>query len=66
MGFKTFVILKISQSVPRAQVMQVTGHQTEASFRGYLDVVQQQLVETFRKTAWKVTKKGGTPVPRAA
>ena len=43
--------LKISQGVPRAQVMQATGHRTESSFNRYLGVIEQELVETFRKTA---------------
>jgi hypothetical protein len=55
-GRKTFVTLKIAQGVPRAQVMQATGHRTEASFNRYLGVVEQELVETFRKTARTVAK----------
>ncbi|MBO2007591.1 phage integrase SAM-like domain-containing protein [Hymenobacter negativus] len=50
-GRKTFVTLKISQGVPRAQVMQATGHLTEASFNRYLGVVEEELLESFRKTA---------------
>jgi hypothetical protein len=62
-GRKTFVTLKIAQGVPRAQVMEATGHRTEASFNHYLGVVGQELVETFRKTARTVKKRGLAPCP---
>ncbi|MBF9239505.1 phage integrase SAM-like domain-containing protein [Hymenobacter sp. BT683] len=55
-GRKTFVTLKISQGVPRAQVMQATGHRTESSFNRYLGVVEEELLATFRKTARTVDK----------
>ena len=58
-GRKTFVTLKIAQGVPRAQVMQATGHQTEASFNRYLGVVEEELLESFRKTARSVAKPSG-------
>lgn len=65
-GRKTFVTLKISQGVPRAQVMQATGHRTEASFNRYLGVVEHELLDTFRKTARRVAKTSGTQAPDAA
>jgi len=65
-GRKTFVTLKISQGVPRAQVMQATGHLTEASFNRYLGVNEEELVETYRKTARTVAKNSGTEVANAA
>ena len=65
-GRKTFVTLKISQGVPRAQVMQATGHRTESSFNRYLGVVEQELVDTFRKTARTVAETSGTKLHRVA
>ena len=65
-GRKTFVTLKIAQGVPRAQVMQATGHRTESSFNRYLGVVEHELVETFRKTARSVAKTSGKPLPNVA
>ncbi|MDB5270110.1 MAG: hypothetical protein JWP58_3150 [Hymenobacter sp.] len=65
-GRKTFVTLKIAQGVPRAQVMQATGHLTEASFNRYLGVMEDELVETYRKTARTVSKKVPGAVPDAA
>ena len=65
-GRKTFVTLKIAQGVPRAQVMQATGHRTESSFNRYLGVVEHELVETFRKTARSVAETSGKPLPNVA
>ena len=65
-GRKTFVTLKISQGVPRAQVMQATGHRTESGFNRYLGVVEQELVDTFRKTARTVAETSGTKPPKVA
>ena len=62
-GRKTFVTLKIAQGVPRAQVMQATGHQTWAGFNRYLGVVEEELLASFRKTARTVSKQ---PDPGAA
>jgi hypothetical protein len=65
-GRKTFVTLKIAQGVPRAQVMQATGHQTEASFNRYLGVVEEELLASFRKTARTVGKQAPGTVSDAA
>ena len=65
-GRKTFVTLKISQGVPRAQVMQATGHRTESSFNRYLGVIEQELVETFRKTARTVAENSGMKLHKVA
>ncbi|QNP51444.1 phage integrase SAM-like domain-containing protein [Hymenobacter qilianensis] len=65
-GRKTFVTLKISQGVPRAQVMQATGHRTESSFNRYLGVVELELIETFRKTARTVAENSGTKLHKVA
>ena len=65
-GRKTFVTLKIAQGVPRAQVMQATGHRTESSFNRYLGVVEEELLESFRKTARSVAKTSGMSVNNAA
>jgi hypothetical protein len=53
-GRKTFVTLKLAQGVPRTTVMQATGHKTEKSFNRYAGIDEQELVESYRKTARRV------------
>ncbi|MGI4835069.1 MAG: phage integrase SAM-like domain-containing protein [Janthinobacterium lividum] len=64
-GRKTFVTLKLAQGVPRHTVMQATGHRTESSFNRYAGVDEVELVETYRKTARKVSR-AGQPEPDSA
>jgi hypothetical protein len=58
LGRKTFVTLKLAQGVPRTTVMQATGHRTESSFNRYVGSDETELVETYRKTARQVAKRG--------
>jgi integrase len=58
-GRKTFATLKIYQGVPRSQVMMATGHQTEANFNRYLGIDEQELMESYRRTARKVVAENG-------
>jgi integrase len=57
-GRKTFVTLKLAQGVPRITLMQAAGHRTESSFNRYVDIDETELVETYRKTARQVAKRG--------
>lgn len=57
-GRKTFTTLKIYQGVPRAIVMQATGHLTELSFNRYLGVNQKELVEIFKKQSRPFSAQG--------
>ena len=63
-GRKTFVTLKLAQGVPRSTVMQATGHRTESSFNRYAGIDEAELVESYRKTARRVSKAG--PAQKAA
>ena len=65
-GRKTFVTLKLAQGVPRSTVMQATGHRTESSFNRYVGIDEVELVESYRKTARQVAKKGGSEPPTFA
>lgn len=54
-GRKTYATLKIYQGVPARLVMLATGHQTEAQFNVYLGIDEQELLDSHRKTARRIS-----------
>ena len=55
-GRKTHATLKIYQGVPARLVMLATGHQTESQFNVYLGINRQELLDSYRQTAWRPPK----------